>query len=50
MTVLSDAEDIHFVYEWRLEQEASLRLKKGDGMTDDQVRKFVDGCVYTNFR
>ncbi|MCJ1390012.1 hypothetical protein MMC18_002870 [Xylographa bjoerkii] len=38
-----DAEDTKFVYEWRLEQEASLRLKKGDGMTDEQVRNFVDG-------
>ncbi|MCJ1284556.1 hypothetical protein MMC26_003889 [Xylographa opegraphella] len=38
-----DAENTNFVYEWRLEQEASLRLKKGDGMTDEQVRRFVDG-------
>ncbi|MCJ1401838.1 hypothetical protein MMC11_005055 [Xylographa trunciseda] len=38
-----DAEDTMFVYEWRLEQEASLRKKKGDGMTDKQVRNFVDG-------
>ena len=44
--VSSDAEDTKFVYEWRLEQEASLRSKKGGGMTDEQVRKFVDDCGF----
>ena len=48
MTIRRDAEDTKFVYEWRLEQEASLRSKKGDGMTDEQVRKFVDGCGCTS--
>lgn len=40
-----DAEDIEYVYEWRLEQEEHLRLARGDpkaGMTKDQVIKFVD--------
>lgn len=38
-----DAEDPLFVYKWRLEQEADLRASRGSGMTDDQVRHFVDG-------
>lgn len=40
-----DAADLQCVYKWRLEQEAGLRTKKGSGMTDDQVRIFVDGCT-----
>ncbi|EXJ90370.1 hypothetical protein A1O1_03470 [Capronia coronata CBS 617.96] len=38
-----DAEDPQYVYKWRLEQEAGLRASRGSGMTDDQVREFVDG-------
>ena len=38
-----DAHDPQYVYKWRLEQEASLRASKGSGMTDHQVRHFVDG-------
>ena len=38
-----DAADPDFVYEWRLEQENHLRKVKGSGMTDDQVKSFVDG-------
>lgn len=38
-----DAEETVYVYKWRLEQEAALRLEKGAGMTDEQVIKFVDG-------
>ena len=38
-----DAEETGYVYDWRLEQEAALRRDKGSGMTDEQVRKFVDG-------
>ncbi|KAJ5632349.1 hypothetical protein N7490_008688 [Penicillium lividum] len=38
-----DAENLHFVYEWRQEQERSLRASKGTGMTEDQVNHFVDG-------
>lgn len=38
-----DAEKTNFVYEWRLQQEAALRRKKGSGMSDEKVREFVDG-------
>ena len=38
-----DALETVYVYDWRLEQEASLRREKGAGMTDEQVIKFVDG-------
>ncbi|KAI9848869.1 MAG: hypothetical protein M1837_006385 [Sclerophora amabilis] len=37
-----DAEHLTYVYAWRLEQEAALRAAKGSGMTDDQVREFVN--------
>ncbi|KAK4189288.1 putative kinase [Podospora australis] len=39
-----DAEDLNWVYEWRLQQEHQLRMEKGVGgsMTDEQVTKFVD--------
>ncbi|KAL2866893.1 TDA10 family protein [Aspergillus lucknowensis] len=38
-----DAQDNHFVYEWRQEQERTLRAVKGIGMTEEQVNHFVDG-------
>jgi D-glycerate 3-kinase len=38
-----DAEDTEYVYEWRIQQEAALRLQKGAGMTDEQILTFVDG-------
>lgn len=38
-----DAQDPQSVYKWRLEQEAGLRAARGSGMTDEQVRHFVDG-------
>lgn len=38
-----DAEDPLYVYEWRLEQEHNLIKAKGSGMTDDEVKNFVDG-------
>ncbi|OJD14282.1 hypothetical protein AJ78_05359 [Emergomyces pasteurianus Ep9510] len=38
-----DAEDTHFVYDWRQEQERNLLATKGAGMTVEQVNKFVDG-------
>ncbi|CBF79067.1 TDA10 family protein [Aspergillus nidulans FGSC A4] len=38
-----DAQDNHFVYEWRQEQERTLRATKGIGMTEEQVNRFVDG-------
>ncbi|APA05505.1 hypothetical protein SS1G_09946 [Sclerotinia sclerotiorum 1980 UF-70] len=37
-----DAQDTQYVYEWRQEQEEALRRKKGSGMTDEQVKEFVD--------
>jgi D-glycerate 3-kinase len=39
-----DAEDLAYVYDWRLEQEHWLIATKGQGMSDEAVRKFVDGC------
>lgn len=38
-----DAEDLLYVYAWRLEQEHNLIKVKGSGMTDEQVKAFVDG-------
>jgi D-glycerate 3-kinase len=38
-----DAQDPQYVYQWRLEQEEGLRASRGSGMTDEQVRHFVDG-------
>ena len=49
MAAFSDAEDPLYVYAWRLEQEASLRCAKGDGMTDEQVTEFVNGCKSSYF-
>jgi D-glycerate 3-kinase len=40
-----DAQDIDFVYKWRLEQEHAMIAVKGSGMTDQQVRQFVDGYM-----
>lgn len=37
---------MRFVYEWRQEQERTLRASKGTGMTEEQVNHFVDGCSY----
>ena len=38
-----DAADPRFAYRWREEQERKMRETKGTGMTDEQVRHFVDG-------
>ncbi|KAJ5156765.1 hypothetical protein N7492_009568 [Penicillium capsulatum] len=38
-----DAQNLRFVYEWRQEQERTLRATKGTGMTEEQVNHFVDG-------
>ncbi|CAP91662.1 Pc13g05930 [Penicillium rubens Wisconsin 54-1255] len=43
LTNFSDAENPRFVYEWRQEQERTLRAAKGVGMTEEQVNHFVDG-------
>lgn len=37
------AKDPKNVYRWRLQQEHAMRKHKGTGMTDDQVKAFVDG-------
>ncbi|KAG8721773.1 hypothetical protein FRC08_010405 [Ceratobasidium sp. 394] len=35
-------EDLHYVFEWRLQQEHAMKLKNGGrGMTDEQVHNFV---------
>lgn len=46
LTNFSDAENPRFVYEWRQEQERTLRAAKGVGMTEEQVNHFVDGCMH----
>lgn len=38
-----DALETQYVYQWRKEQEAQLRREKGSGMSDEQVKVFVDG-------
>lgn len=45
LTLFSDAENPRFVYEWRQEQERTLRATKGTGMTEEEVNHFVDGCM-----
>ncbi|AQZ17160.1 TDA10 (YGR205W) [Zygosaccharomyces parabailii] len=40
--IVFEADDINNVYQWRLEQERVLRKTKGRGMTDEEVKKFVD--------
>lgn len=38
-----DAEDPLYVYAWRQEQEHNLIKAKGSGMSDEQVKIFIDG-------
>ena len=38
-----DAFDPLYVYKWRLEQEATTKRERGGGMSDTEVRNFVDG-------
>jgi D-glycerate 3-kinase len=40
-----NAKDISFVYAWRLQQEHAMKAALGRGMTDDQVKRFVDGYM-----
>ncbi len=40
-----NAQDICFVYAWRLQQEHAMKDAVGRGMTDDQVKNFVDGYM-----
>ena len=42
-----DALDLAYVYDWRIEQEHSLIAQKGSGMTDAEVRVFVDNCGFS---
>lgn len=49
LTSDSDAEETQYVYDWRLQQEAALRLAKGRGMSDEQVINFVNGCKRLSF-
>jgi D-glycerate 3-kinase len=46
-----DAKEPEYVYEWRLEAEVKMRERKGaeNAMTDEQVRRFVDGCELSFF-
>jgi D-glycerate 3-kinase len=40
-----NAQDINFVYAWRLQQEHAMKAALGRGMTDEQVKIFVDGYM-----
>jgi len=40
-----DAQELKYVYKWRQEQEEALHLEKGTGMTEQQVKDFVDGYI-----
>ncbi|KAF1358400.1 D-glycerate 3-kinase-like protein [Lizonia empirigonia] len=40
-----DTRDLRNVYVWRLEQEHKMIAAKGSGMSDEQVRAFVDGYM-----
>jgi D-glycerate 3-kinase len=40
-----DTDDLNNVYTWRLQQEHKMIGVKGSGMSDEQVRAFVDGYM-----
>lgn len=40
--IFYDTDSVENVYTWRVEQEHELIDKKGTGMTDEQVRAFID--------
>ncbi|KZM23629.1 Glycerate 3-kinase [Ascochyta rabiei] len=40
-----DTSDLHNVYIWRLEQEHKMIAAKGSGMSDEQVKAFIDGYM-----
>lgn len=40
-----DTDDLNNVYTWRLQQEHKMIEAKGSGMSDDQVKTFVDGYM-----
>jgi D-glycerate 3-kinase len=37
-----EAEDINYVYQWRLEQEHNMKRQRKSGMSDEQVKDFID--------
>ncbi|EEB07893.1 glycerate kinase [Schizosaccharomyces japonicus yFS275] len=39
------AQDINYVYSWRLQQEHELIQKTHHGMTDEQVKQFIDNYM-----
>jgi D-glycerate 3-kinase len=40
-----DTDDLRNVYIWRLQQEHKMIEAKGSGMSDEQVRAFIDGYM-----
>jgi D-glycerate 3-kinase len=40
-----DTTDLRNVYTWRLQQEHKMIAAKGSGMSDEQVRAFIDGYM-----
>ncbi|KAF2833589.1 P-loop containing nucleoside triphosphate hydrolase protein [Ophiobolus disseminans] len=40
-----DTDDLRNVYTWRLQQEHKMIEAKGSGMSDEQVRAFIDGYM-----
>ncbi|KAJ6259624.1 hypothetical protein Dda_5262 [Drechslerella dactyloides] len=40
-----DAQELGYVYDWRLEQEHAMIRIKGTGMTDKQVVEFINGYI-----
>ncbi|KAJ4318927.1 hypothetical protein N0V94_004157 [Neodidymelliopsis sp. IMI 364377] len=40
-----DTSDLHNVYTWRVEQEHKMIAAKGSGMSDEQVKAFIDGYM-----
>ncbi|EMD68457.1 hypothetical protein GGP41_003328 [Bipolaris sorokiniana] len=40
-----DTEDLRNVYKWRLEQEHKMIAVKGEGMSDERVKQFIDGYM-----
>jgi len=39
-----DAAELSYVYDWRIQQEHELIKLRGSGMTDEDVRAFINGC------
>lgn len=40
--IFIDVQSLDFIYDWRIQQEHELIAKKGTGMTDQQVKHFVE--------